>query len=141
VERRPEFIPKLENDDIFDYTQENSIDQEDDKLGEVEAIKDVKIGKSGDLEYLVKWTGYNDRDNTWEIEANLEGAKEALSQFYKAQEEVEPLFSEEQAKSRLRDLIGDKSTLLSDKNLKSKHEDRSTNSKILLIVANTFNGF
>ncbi|MGQ3285988.1 chromo domain-containing protein [Bosea sp. (in: a-proteobacteria)] len=33
------------------------------------------------MEYLVKWTGYDDTYNTWEPEANLAGAPQILSRY------------------------------------------------------------
>jgi hypothetical protein len=49
---------------------------------EVEAIIDSRLYR-GKLEFLVKWEGYTDEENTWEPEANVEHAKEAVKDFYK----------------------------------------------------------
>jgi hypothetical protein len=38
---------------------------------EVEAVRDKRISKTGKTEYLIKWTGYDENDNTWEESTNL----------------------------------------------------------------------
>src|SRR6266436_751726 len=49
---------------------------------EVEEVMDSRL-KRGKLEYLVKWSGYTDDYNTWEPEANLDNATDAISDFHK----------------------------------------------------------
>ena len=49
---------------------------------EVEEVLDSRL-KKGKLEYLVKWSGYTDKYNTWELVSNLENSKEAIMDFYK----------------------------------------------------------
>ena len=40
---------------------------------EVERVLDSRVVR-GNKQFLVKWKGYNDFDNTWVMETNLENA-------------------------------------------------------------------
>lgn len=46
----------------------------------VEAIKG-KRKKNGKTEYYVKWYNYEDKDNTWEPEANLQSASHLIKEY------------------------------------------------------------
>ena len=48
----------------------------------VEEILDSRL-KRGKIEYLVKWEGYSNEENTWEPLGHLKNAKEAIADFHK----------------------------------------------------------
>jgi hypothetical protein len=48
---------------------------------DVEEVRDRRQRKDGQWEYLIKWEGYPDSENTWEIATNL--SQETLKQYWK----------------------------------------------------------
>ena len=47
-------------------------ESEEEKQYTVEKVTDKRIGKNGEVEYLLKWQGYSAADSTWEPRANLQ---------------------------------------------------------------------
>ena len=56
--------------------------QVEEETYEVESIVDHKREK-GKLQFFVKWKGYESSENTWELEKNLQGCSEILSEYKK----------------------------------------------------------
>jgi hypothetical protein len=52
----------------------------------VDKILDKRKGKNGQVEYLLKWKGYGDDDNTWEPRSNLE-CQDLIQKFEKDHKE------------------------------------------------------
>ena len=48
---------------------------------EVESILKRRRRGANNFEYLVKWKGYGNHDNTWQTEADLEHAQDILNDF------------------------------------------------------------
>ena len=52
----------------------------------VDQIIDKRVYKSGKVEYLLNWEGYDDEENTWENPENLQPA--LIEEFEKRNSEV-----------------------------------------------------
>ena len=58
--------------------------EDDGETWEVEAVVDDGIdGDTKEHMYLIKWSGYNDSDNTWEPKQNLKGSEAAIKEYEK----------------------------------------------------------
>ena len=58
------------------------VDQEGHPEYEVEEILASRKRGRG-IQYLIKWHGYGNEENTWEPRRNVENAQEAIAEFYK----------------------------------------------------------
>src|SRR5258705_5481018 len=58
------------------------VDQEGHPEYEVEDILAARKRGRG-IQYLIKWHGYGNEENTWEPRRNVENAQEAIAEFYK----------------------------------------------------------
>ena len=58
---------------------------------QVERIVEMRKMANGTFEYLVKWVGYPEEDNTWEVESNVSECKEMINEIkQRKQKEKEP---------------------------------------------------
>ena len=81
----PYHAPSFANQEQPGPPPAEMVDNEEEHV--VEAVINSKIvgrGRKRSMMYLVKWKGYPDSEDSWEPEANLENATEAIEDFFKA---------------------------------------------------------
>ena len=61
--------------------------EEEYEVEEIIGKREVKIGRTKHIEYLVKWLGYPITEATWQAAGQLENAAQAVSEFEERQEE------------------------------------------------------
>lgn len=76
---RPCVYPENGKVEVIDIHSNNQ--KSDQEEYEIEVILRRRSTKGKGVEYLVKWKGYDDSENTWEPKSSLKGATEAVEAF------------------------------------------------------------
>jgi len=76
-------VEEVEDVEIVEDGEDEGDEEEEDEFV-VEKILEVRTGKKGKAEYLIKWKNYdNEEDNTWEPVSNIDGYKHLIDDFEK----------------------------------------------------------
>ena len=77
----PQFIQQIEPEPL------GPIDMEGELEYEVEEVMSSQKHGQG-IQYLIKWKGYGNEENTWEARKNMEKAKDAIKDFHQKYRQV-----------------------------------------------------
>ena len=83
-----EGVDKDEN--VNEDGSDGSVEQED--TYEVEKIVNKRIKSDGRVQYLIKWKGFSDKDNTWEPQEYLKDCEEKINEFQKVSKKLQKSF-------------------------------------------------
>ncbi|KAN0065103.1 hypothetical protein ACQY0O_001599 [Thecaphora frezii] len=78
-------VKVVQQDEVDDDDDDDDDEEEEAEEYEIEAIRDHREDKSnpGYLEYLIKWKGYPEKDNTWEPEENAANSQQIIDAYWK----------------------------------------------------------
>jgi hypothetical protein len=83
ISKLKKYIPPSSFSRERDFSRPDSITVDSEPEYEVERIVSQRT-RRGKTQYLVKWVGYPDYENTWEPAKNLKNCKSALAEFKRA---------------------------------------------------------